>query len=210
MNTSLKAIGLALATVVCTTQAHAYQASNASVSYVLSSNKPCERRTGIAAAFAEFAKKLRERLKMLAQQRSSIDDILSDITSNFSEYQGYPMPESVISVAKETLPSVQETIMISQESFDKIMSDIDHDQVDVAIRLRAETVDELNKVVISLNHIIELDAKMRMADAVSEEIDPAVIYDIARMDKALNADIIHAPQGMSREEKRRFILSQAS
>lgn len=210
MNTSLKAIGFALTTVLFSTQAQAVQTSNASISYVLASNKPCERRSGISAAFSEFAKKLRDRLKMLAQERSAIDDILSDLDLHLVNFQGHPMPERAVLLAKQSLPLVHETIMISHGSFDKIMSDINPDQVQDALALRKETIEELNKVVTSFNHIIELDEKMKSLVADNQEIEPAVIYDIARMDKALKADMIVAPRGMSREEKRKFILSHAS
>lgn len=208
MNTSFKAIGLALTTVLCSTQTQALQTSNVSTSYVLASVKPCERRVGVAATFSEYLKKLREKLKMLSLERSAIDDILSGIYMDVNSSQRQSLPDTVVILAKNALVQVEETIMISQVSFDKIMSEVDSNQLQDAIELRSETIRELDKVIVSLNNIIELDVETKMT--CSEEFAPAVIYDIARMENALKSDIIQAPAGMTREEKRKFILSHAS
>ncbi|MGY2970384.1 hypothetical protein ACVWWU_000771 [Pantoea sp. PA1] len=203
MNTTLKGFGLALTTVFCTTQAQAVQTPTITYSYVISNAKASERR---GSGFITFAKGMRAHLKRLSAKRHELDVVVDEICLNKPTANGFVVPEVVVNGASRLIEVVRDNIMQSQEVFDKLIAELDQDEVYQADILRTDTVKELNLVITSMERIIQIN------DEISSESQnaPVVIYDIARMEKALKGDTIVAPRGLSREEKRKLILSYAT
>ncbi|WP_293649594.1 hypothetical protein [uncultured Pantoea sp.] len=202
MNTTLKGFGLALTTVFCTTQAQAVQTPSITYNYVIASVKPSERR---GVSFLTFARGMKAHLKRLSTKRQELDVVIEQIYRERPTSSDFLIPEVVSSGASRLIEVVRDNIMQSQEVFDTIIAKLDQDEAQQANLLRAETVKELNLVITSMESIIEINT------AIANEIqtDPVVIFDIARMENALKGDTIIAPSGLSREEKRKFILSHA-
>jgi hypothetical protein len=202
MNSTIKGFSLALTTVFCTTQAQAVQTPSVTYNYVISAVKPNERR----GSFFSFSKAMKAHLKRVSVQRQELDVVIEQISLEKPKPLDFLVPEVVLNGATRTIDVVRDNIMQSQEVFDTLIANLDQDEAYQAELLRNDTVKELNLVIASMERIININSAVNNDDVQSE---PVVLFDIARMENALKGDTIMVPPGLSREEKRKFILSHA-
>jgi len=203
MNSTIKGFSLALTTVFCTTQAQAVQTPSVTYNYVISAVKPNERR---GLGFLSFSKAMKAHLKSLSTQRQELDVVIEQICLEKPKPMDFLVPEVVLNGASRTIDVVRDNIMQSQDVFDTLIANLDQDEAYQAELLRSDTVKELNLVIASMERIININSAVNNDDV---QIEPVVLFDIARMENALKGDTIMVPPGLSREEKRKFILSHA-
>ncbi|EMD9275295.1 hypothetical protein VWV82_003938 [Cronobacter malonaticus] len=198
-------LGLSLTPLLLSTQA---QASSVAVPITtvqpLSNSAPYRNRGMSPDAALRLKGDVSARLKQLFTIREKLENAIARIQVALDSGNPVQIPPALVKAAVSAISTGEVTVEIAEESFSRILS-----AERVACRpaleaLKDETINGLVATIETMKKIPELSKQAESREAA------VVAFDKERMSLAVNSDKIEMKPGMSREEKRRFILSHAS
>lgn len=198
-------LGMGLAPLLLSTQAQATSVAVPITSVQQTTYTPSQRNRGMTPDAALRLKgDVSGRLKQLFTIREKLENAIGRIQIALDNGTPVTIPAALVKAATSAISTGESTVEIAQESFSRILS-----AERVACRpaleaLKDETINGLVATIETMKKIPELSKQAESREAA------IVAFDKERMYLAVNSDKIEMKPGMSREEKRRFILSHAS
>ncbi|MGO2923877.1 MAG: hypothetical protein ACTIDX_17090 [Hafnia paralvei] len=166
---------------------------------------PSARNRGMTAeAVLRLKGDVSQKLTHLFTVREKLDRALAKMQQAFDQGEYVDLPQTIVNSALAIIASAESTIDVTNDSFSRILS---------AERLvcRASLESLREETILGLTATIETMKKIpEFSKQLENREKTIVMIDQGRMALALNSDRIEMKSGMTREEKRRFILSQAS
>lgn len=198
-------LGISLAPLLLTTQA---QATNVAVSITSAQNityTPSFRTRGMNPDVALRLKgDVSGHLRQLFVIRDKLEKGIARLQFALDSGEPVLLSSALVSAALAGISSGEAAIEMTEDSFSRILS-ADRVACRPALEaLKAETLTGLFATIETMKKIPEL------AKQTAEREKAVISFDKNRMSLALKSDKIEMIPGMSREEKRRFILSHAS
>ncbi|WP_086869625.1 hypothetical protein [Kosakonia pseudosacchari] len=198
-------LGMSLAPLLLTTQA---QATNVAVSITSVQNityNPSFRSRGMTPdAVLRLKGDVSGHLKQLFVIRDKLEKGIAKLQIAFDNGEPVHLTQALVSAAIAGISTGEAAVEITEDSFSRILS-ADRVACRTALEaLKAETLTGLFATIETMKKIPEL------AKQTAEREKAVIAFDKNRMSLALASDKIEMTPGMSREEKRRFILSHAS
>ncbi|WP_447868605.1 hypothetical protein [Rahnella aceris] len=145
-----------------------------------------------------------QKLAQLFAGNVKVEKVLARMQKAFDNGESVELSQIAINSAYAVIGSAESNIEVAQDAF-KIILSADRLTCRASLeKLRDETMNGLISTIETMKKIPDL------AKQIEERQQTVVIIDTARMDLALNSDRIEMKRGMTREEKRQFILSHAS
>lgn len=205
MNLLTTTLGLSLAPLLLSTQA---QASQVAVPIANAHSAKLTMSSGRKGITPETALRLKadvsKRLGQLFELRQKLDRAIAKMQDAFDKGEHVELPTPLIDAAEKGIEMGEITITMARLSFENILAS-DRVACRPALKLLCDdTVNGLSATIETMKKIPELSKQM---DARKKAV---VVIDENRMANALKSDRIEMKIGMTREEKRRFILSHAS
>lgn len=133
-----------------------------------------------------------------------LERALARMQKAFDNGEDIELSQTVINSALAVIGSAESNIEVAQDAFNIILSADRLPCRGSLEKLRDETMSGLIATIETMKKIPEF------AKQIEEREQTVVVIDTTRMDIALNSDRIQMKAGMTREEKRQFILSHAS
>ncbi|WP_318369629.1 hypothetical protein [Enterobacter sp.] len=197
--------GMGLAPLLLSTQAQATSVAVPITSVQPQNHTPSYRSRGMTPVAALRLKgDVSGRLKDLFIIREKLENAIARIQVALDGGAPVSIPAALVKAAVSAISTGEATVEIADESFSIILS---ADRVACRPALEAlkdETIGGLIATIETMKKIPELAKQAESREAA------IVAFDKERMSLAVNSDKIEMKPGMSREEKRRFILSHAS
>ncbi|UKY38198.1 hypothetical protein [Pantoea dispersa] len=198
-------LGLGLAPLLLSTQAQA-----ASVAVPIASVQPSQKASSSRARgiTPEAALRLKtdvsDRLADLFSVREKLEKAIGRLQISFDRGEHVEIPGELESAFAAAITAGESALVIVDTSFSKILG-----AERVACKpsleaLKAETIGGLVATIETMKKLPELSKQIQEKEAA------VVTFEKERMSIALNSDKIEMKSGLSREEKRRLILSHAS
>ncbi|EIT7187704.1 hypothetical protein MZT64_001425 [Serratia marcescens] len=199
------ALSIGLTPLLLTTQVQA-----TSVAVPIANAQP----TGLASSAknrglsAESAIRLKsevsQKLAQLFAANVKLEKALARMQKAIDDGEHIEISQTVINSAHAVIGSAESNIDVAKDAFDKILS-ADRLACRTSLeKLRDETMNGLIATIETMKKIPEFGKQIEQREHT------VVVIDSSRMDIALNSGRIDMKPGMTREEKRQFILSHAS
>jgi len=205
MNFLTTTLSLSLAPLLLSTQA---QASQVAVPIATAQSVKLTQSSGRKGFTPEAALRLKadvsKRLAQLFELRLKLDRAIVKMQEAFDKGERVDLPAPLIHAAETGIEMGGVTITMARNSFETILASERVACRPALIELCNDTVNGLSATIETMKKIPELSKQI---DARKKAV---VVIDENRMANALNSDRIEMKAGMTREEKRRFILSHAS
>lgn len=206
MNLIATTLSLSLTPLLLSTQAQASQVAVPIAS--VQSLKPAQPNSRSKVMTAESALRLKaevsRHLSHLFELREKLERAIRKVQEALDKGEHVDLSAALIQAAESGIEMGEVTITVAKDSFGAILA-----SERVACRLaltvlRDETIKGLSATVETMKKIPEMS---RQIDTRKKTV---ITFDENRITSALNSDRIEMKGGMSREEKRRFILSHVS
>ncbi|MFS7192755.1 MULTISPECIES: hypothetical protein [Serratia] len=199
------ALGIGLTPMLLTTQVQATSVAvpiaNAQSTDLTSS----ARSRGMSAESAiRLKSEVSQKLAKLYVGNAKLEKALARMQKAFDDGEHIEISQTVINSANAVIGSAESNIDVAQDAFEKILSP-DRLTCRASLeKLRDETMNGLIATIETMKKIPEFGKQIEQREHT------VVVIDSSRMDIALNSGRIEMKVGMTREEKRQFILSHAS
>lgn len=205
MNLLTTTLGLSLAPLLLSTQA---QASQVAVPIASAQSLKMTQTSGRRGLSPDEALRLKadvsKRLLQLFAQRQKLERAIAKMQDAIDKGEHMDFPEHLIQAAESGIEMGEVTISMANDSFGSILTSERVACRPSLVALQVETISSLTATIETMKKIPELSKQMDIRKKA------VVVIDENRIASALNSDKIVMKAGMTREEKRRFILSHAS
>lgn len=205
MNFLTTTLSLSLAPLLLSTQAQASQVAVPIASAQSSKMTQASNRRGLSPESALRLKaEVSKQLAQLFELRQRLERTIAKMQEAFDKGEYVDLSPSLNQAAESGIEMGEITIVMARDSFGRILA---ADRVacrPALVALQEDTIKGLSETIDAMKKIPELSKQI---DARGKAV---VVIDENRIATALNSDKIEMKAGMSREEKRRFILSHAS
>ncbi|HFZ0536196.1 TPA: hypothetical protein ACIJO6_001524 [Klebsiella aerogenes] len=205
MNLLTTTLGLSLAPLLFSTQA---QASQVAVPIASAQSLKMTQTSGRRGLSPDEALRLKadvsKQLMQLFAQRQKLERAIAKMQDAIDKGEYMELPEHLIQAAKFGIEMGEVTISMANASFGSILTAERVACRPALMTLQDDTIKSLVATIVTMKKIPELSKQMDIRKKA------VVVIDENRIASALNSDKIVMKAGMTREEKRRFILSHAS
>ncbi|MGL4926536.1 MAG: hypothetical protein ACRC4K_06860 [Plesiomonas shigelloides] len=145
-----------------------------------------------------------QKLERLFAVNVKLENALARMQKAIADGEHVEISQTVINSAYAVIRSAESNIDVANDAFDTILS-ADSLVCRISLeKLRDDTMSGLRATIETMKKIPEF------AKQIEQREHSVVVIDSSRMDIALNSGRIDTKIGMTREEKRLFILSHAS
>ncbi|MEX6157882.1 hypothetical protein [Providencia manganoxydans] len=156
-------------------------------------------------AYDSFCQDVLERISRLEESASlleiAIDKSLQDIENiRFSSDELSLLKKQV----NKTISGIASAKKVISKSFESIMKDPELKDLSFAADLRDRALKGMDELMLTINKVVNLK------DALESRQETVIVIDVNRMNVAMSSVKHSAPKGMTREERRKFILSRAN
>jgi len=157
-----------------------------------------------AEAVIKLKNEVTQKLSLLFSSREKLDKGIARLQTAVDNGQEVVLTPTQVKAATAIIGSAESAIEVAQGVFSNIL-DAEHLPCRASVEsLRDETVSGLNDTINTMKKI------SKIAEQIADRQRTVIVIDPERMAIAINSDKIQMKQGMTREEKRQFILSQVS
>ncbi|WP_273839350.1 hypothetical protein [Providencia rettgeri] len=200
--------GLAILPLFCSAQAQISHTKAPIVKIASKANFNCDGGRKLCSSesvFDSFYQDLSERVSRLEEARvlleREVDKSLTDINNvRISKDELNKLARRV----SKAISGIETAKVVISESFDSIFTDPELKDLSFAADLRDRALKGMDNLMLTINKVIEL------RETLENRQETIVVIDIDRMNHAINSTRHSAPKGMTREERRKFILSRAT
>ncbi|HCT3784463.1 hypothetical protein [Proteus mirabilis] len=157
------------------------------------------------SVFENFYQNISEQISRLEQARLLLDDEVNKSLDNIDVIKFSSEELSKITkLVGRTTTAIGHTKGVISESFDSILKDPKLKILSPIADLRDRALKGMDNLMLTINKVSEL------RKTLENRQETIVVIDIDRMNHAINSTRHSAPKGMTREERRQFILSRAT
>ncbi|EKN6017352.1 hypothetical protein DVQ57_22460 [Yersinia enterocolitica] len=157
-----------------------------------------------AQAAIRLKSEVSDKLKKLFVGNVKLEQALARMQKAFDNGEHVELSQTSLNSALAVIGSAESNKEMAQDVFAKILSAEQLVCRGSLEQLRDETMSGLNATIETMKKIPDFAKKIEARE------NSVVVLDHTRMDIALSSDRITMKQGLTREEKRQFILSHAS
>lgn len=201
--------GLAILPLFCSAQVQLSQTTTPIVKIVKKATSPSGRNVVKSRenknVFDGFYQEINDKISRLEQARILLEREVSQTMDNIDcvYFSDDELGRTAKLIDKTTDGIIRAKAVISK-SFESILNDPRLKDLTFAADLRNRALKGMDNLMLTINKVVDLK------EALENRQKTVVVFDVDRMNTAINSTRYRAPNGLSREERRKFILDRAT